>query len=128
MAMSEAISATTSPRVAPPRVTCGPWAATCAADSAGRCTTALGGPSPSSLPTTTWIWSRSARATAYPDEEEAALAEVERLDAVVEGPSAALASSFEVEILPPVSSSEAGPDSAEGGNDAEGAAPPPVDT
>jgi hypothetical protein len=63
-----------------------------------------------------------------PDEEEAALAEVQRLDAAVEGPSAALASSFEVEILPPVSPSEAGPDSAEGGYDAEGAAPPPADT
>jgi hypothetical protein len=62
-----------------------------------------------------------------PDEEEAALAEVQRLDAAVKGPSAALASSFEVEILPPVSPSEAGPDSAEGGNDAEGAAPPPAD-
>jgi hypothetical protein len=62
-----------------------------------------------------------------PDEEEAALAEVQRLDAAVEGPSMALASSFEVEILSPVSSSEAGLDSAEGGNDAEGAAPPPSD-
>jgi hypothetical protein len=62
-----------------------------------------------------------------PDEEEAALAEVQRLDADVEGPSAALASSFEVEILPPVSPSEAGPDFAEDGNDAEGAAPPPAD-
>jgi hypothetical protein len=62
-----------------------------------------------------------------PDEEEAALAEVQRLDAAVEGPSAALASSFEVEILPPESPSEAGPDSAEGGNDAERAAPPPAD-
>ena len=62
-----------------------------------------------------------------PNEEEAALAEVQRLDAAVEGPSAALASSFEVEILPPVSPSEAVPDSAEGGNDAEGAAPPPAD-
>jgi hypothetical protein len=62
-----------------------------------------------------------------PDEEEAALAEVQRLDAAVEGQSAALASSFEVEILPPVSPSEAGPDSAEGGNDAERAAPPPAD-
>jgi hypothetical protein len=62
-----------------------------------------------------------------PDKEEAALAEVQRLDAAVEGPIAALASSFEVEILPPVSSSEAGPDSAEGRNDAEGAAPPPAD-
>jgi hypothetical protein len=62
-----------------------------------------------------------------PDEEEAALAEVQRLDAAVEGPRVALASSFEVEVLPPVSPSEAGPDSAEGGNDAEGAAPPPAD-
>jgi hypothetical protein len=63
-----------------------------------------------------------------PDEEEAALAEVQRLDAAVEGPRAALASSFEVKILSPVSPSKAGPDSAEGGNDAEGAAPPPTDT
>jgi hypothetical protein len=62
-----------------------------------------------------------------PDEEEAALAEVQRLDAAIEGPSAALASSFEVEILPPVLPSEAEPDSTEGGNDAEGAAPPPAD-
>jgi hypothetical protein len=62
-----------------------------------------------------------------PDEKEAALAEVQRLDAAVEGPSAALASSFEVEILPPVSPSEVVPDSTEGGNDAEGAAPPPAD-
>jgi hypothetical protein len=59
-----------------------------------------------------------------PDEEEAALAEVQRLDAAVEGPSAALASTFDVEILPPMSPSEAVPDPAEGGNDAEGAAPP----
>jgi hypothetical protein len=62
-----------------------------------------------------------------PDEEEAALAEVQGLDAAVEGPSAALASSFEVEILPPVSPSEAVSDPAEGGNDAEHAAPPPAD-
>jgi hypothetical protein len=62
-----------------------------------------------------------------PDDEEAALAEVQRLDAAVEGPSAALASSFEVEILPPVSPSEAVPDSGEGGNDADRAAPPPAD-
>jgi hypothetical protein len=44
-----------------------------------------------------------------------------------------LASSFEVEILPPVSPSEVGPDlaeggdGAEGGDEAEGAAPPPGD-
>ena len=63
-----------------------------------------------------------------PNEEEAALAEVQRLDAAVEGPSAALASFFEVEILPPVSPSEAGPDSTASRNDAEGAAPPPADT
>jgi hypothetical protein len=62
-----------------------------------------------------------------PDEEKATLAEVQRLDTAVEGPSETLASSFEVEILPPKSPSEAGPDSAEGGNDAEGAAPPPAD-
>jgi hypothetical protein len=62
-----------------------------------------------------------------PDEEKAALAEVQRLNAAVEGPSAALASSFEVEILLPMSSSEARPDSAEGRNDAERAAPPPSD-
>jgi hypothetical protein len=58
-----------------------------------------------------------------PDDEEAALAKVQRLDAAIEGPSAALASSFEVEVLPPVSPPGAGPDSA---NDAEGAAPPPA--
>jgi hypothetical protein len=62
-----------------------------------------------------------------PNDEEASLAEVQRLDAAVEGPSAALASSFEVEILPPVSPSEAVPDPAEGGNDAERADPPPAD-
>jgi hypothetical protein len=38
-----------------------------------------------------------------------------------------LASSSEVEILPPESPSEAGPGSAEGGNDAEGAAAPSAD-
>jgi hypothetical protein len=38
-----------------------------------------------------------------------------------------LASSFEVGILLPVSPSEARPDSAEGGNDTEGAAAPSVD-
>jgi hypothetical protein len=62
-----------------------------------------------------------------PDDEEAALAEVQRLDAAVEGPSAALASSFEVEVLPPVSPPGAELDSAEGGNDDERAAPPPAD-
>jgi hypothetical protein len=63
-----------------------------------------------------------------PNKEEAALAEVQRLDAATKGPSTVLASSFEVEILLPVSPSEAGPDSAVGGNDAKGAAPPPADT
>jgi hypothetical protein len=62
-----------------------------------------------------------------PDEDEAALAEVQRLDAATEGPSAVLASSFEVEILPPALSCEAGPDFAEGGNDVEGAAASPAD-
>jgi hypothetical protein len=60
VAMSEDISAFCRafdldgvPSGSSPRVICGPWAAMCAADSAGRCTTALGGPSPCSLPTTT---------------------------------------------------------------------------
>jgi hypothetical protein len=64
------------------------------------------------------------------DEDEAALAEVQRLYAAVAGPSAVLASSFEVEILPLASPSKAGVDLAEGGDDVEvgdeveGAAPP----
>jgi hypothetical protein len=69
-----------------------------------------------------------------PDEDEAALAEVQRLDVVVAGPSAVLASSFEVEILPLASPSKAGVDLAEGGDGAEGgdeaeggAAPPSGD-
>jgi hypothetical protein len=62
-----------------------------------------------------------------PDEDKAALAEVQRLDAAAEGSSAVLASSFEVEILPPASSCEARPDFAEGGNSAEGAAASPAD-
>jgi hypothetical protein len=56
------------------------------------------------------------------DEDEAALAEVQRLDAAAAGPSAVLA-----EILPPAPSSEAGTDFAEGGDDAEGVAPSPGD-
>jgi hypothetical protein len=63
-----------------------------------------------------------------PDDEEAALTEAQRLNAAAEGPGAALASFFEVEILPLVSPSEAKPHSATGGNDAEGVAPPPADT
>jgi hypothetical protein len=39
------------------------------------------------------------------------------------GPSAVLATTFEAEILPLAPSSEAGADLAEGGNEAEGAAP-----
>ena len=62
-----------------------------------------------------------------PAEDEATLAEVQRLDAAITGPSTVLASSFEVEILPLASPSGAGPDLAEGGDDAEGAAPPPAD-
>jgi hypothetical protein len=38
-----------------------------------------------------------------------------------------LATTFETEILPPAPSSEAGVDSAEGGDEAEGAAPSPGD-
>jgi hypothetical protein len=62
-----------------------------------------------------------------PDEDEAALAEVQRLDTAAAGPSAVLATTFEAEILPLVPSSEAGADLAEGGDEAEGAAPSPSD-
>jgi hypothetical protein len=55
-----------------------------------------------------------------PDEDEAALVEVQRLDTAAVGPSAVLASSFEVEILPLASPSGVGPDLSEGGDDAEG--------
>ena len=88
----------------------------CAADSAGRCTRCYD-----------VDLERVNEGYCLPDEEEAALAEVQRLDAVVEGPSAALASSFEVEILSPESPSEAKLDSTEGGNVTEGGAPPPAD-
>jgi hypothetical protein len=62
-----------------------------------------------------------------PDKDEAALAEVQRLNAAAVGPSAVLATTFEAEILPPAPSSEAGVDSAEGRVDAEGTAPSPGD-
>jgi hypothetical protein len=62
VAMSEAISAFCQvfglddvPSGSSPRVSCRPWAAMCVADSARRCITVLGGPSPCSLPTTMWI-------------------------------------------------------------------------
>jgi hypothetical protein len=47
-----------------------------------------------------------------PNKDEAALAEVQKLDADVVGPSTVLVSSFEVEILSLESPSEARPDSA----------------
>jgi hypothetical protein len=62
-----------------------------------------------------------------PHEDEAALAEVQRLDAAAAGPSAVLATTFEAEILPLAPSSEAGADFAEGGDEAEGTAPSPGD-
>jgi hypothetical protein len=62
-----------------------------------------------------------------PDEDEVALAEVQRLDAAAVGPSAVLATTFEAEILPLASSSEAGADLAEGGDEVEGASPSPGD-
>jgi hypothetical protein len=49
-----------------------------------------------------------------PDEDEAALAEVQRLDAAAAGPSTVLATTFEAEILPPAPSSEAGVDFCRG--------------
>jgi hypothetical protein len=58
-----------------------------------------------------------------PDEDDAALAEIQRLDAVAAGPSAVLATTFEAEILPPAPSPEAEMDPTDGGDGAEGAAP-----
>jgi hypothetical protein len=58
-----------------------------------------------------------------PDEDEAALAEVQRLDAAAAGPSAVLATTFEAEILPPAPSLEAEMNLVEGGDGAEGADP-----
>jgi hypothetical protein len=58
-----------------------------------------------------------------PDEDEAALAEVQRLDAAAAGPSVVLATTFEAEILPLAPSSEVVADLAEGGDEAEGVAP-----
>jgi hypothetical protein len=58
------------------------------------------------------------------DEDEAALAEVQRLDAAAAGPSVVLASTFKAEILLLAPPSEGEADLAEGGNEAEGAAPP----
>jgi hypothetical protein len=46
---------------------------------------------------------------------------------VAAGPSVVLASTFEAEILSLAPPSEGGADLAEGGNEAEGAAPPPSD-
>jgi hypothetical protein len=62
-----------------------------------------------------------------PDEDEAALAEVQRLDVAAAGPSVVLTTTFEAEILPLVPSSEARADLAEGGDEAEGATPSPGD-
>jgi hypothetical protein len=61
------------------------------------------------------------------DEDDVALAEVQRLDAAAAGPGAVLVSTFEAEILPLAPPSEGGVDLAEGGNEAEGAVPPPDD-
>jgi hypothetical protein len=91
----------------------------CAVDSAGRCTTTLGGPSPCFSSHYDVDLERVSEGYCLPDKDEAALAEVQRLDMAATGPSAVLASSFEVEILPPASPPGAGPD-LEGGDGAEG--------
>jgi hypothetical protein len=62
-----------------------------------------------------------------PDEDEAALTEVQRLDAAAAGPSVVLATTFEAEILLLALSFEAEADFAEGGDEAEGAPPSPGD-
>jgi hypothetical protein len=57
---------------------------------------------------------RVSEGNCLPDKDEAALTEVQRLDAAVAGPSVALASSFEMEILLLASPSGAGPRSSPG--------------
>jgi hypothetical protein len=57
------LASATSPQEAPLKVACRPWVTMCATDSARRYITASGGPSPCLLPTTSWIWSGSARGT-----------------------------------------------------------------
>jgi hypothetical protein len=97
------------------------------ADSARRCITASGGPSPCSLSHYDVDLERVSEGYCLPDEDEAALAEVHRLDAAAAVPSAVLATTFEAEILPLAPSSEAGANLAEGRNEAKGAAPSPGD-
>jgi hypothetical protein len=121
------LASATSPQEAPLKVACRPWAITCAADSARRYTTASGGPSPCLLSHYVVDLERVSERYCLPDEDEAALAEVQRLDAAAAGLSAVLATTFEAEILPPAPSSEAGVDFAEGGDEAEGAASSPGD-
>jgi hypothetical protein len=58
-----------------------------------------------------------------PDKDEAALVEVQRLDAIAAGPSAVLATTFEAEVLPPAPPLEAEVDLTDGGGGTEGAAP-----
>jgi hypothetical protein len=70
---------------------------------------------------------RVSKGYCLPDEDEAALAEVQRLDAAAAGPSAVLATTFEAEILPLAPPSEAGTDLTEGGDEAEGTTPSPGD-
>jgi hypothetical protein len=62
-----------------------------------------------------------------PDEDEATLANVQRLDAATAGPSAVLATTFDAEILPLAPSSKAGADLTEGRDEADGVAPSPGD-
>jgi hypothetical protein len=61
---ARSLASATSPHEAPLKVACRPWVTTCVADSARRYTTVSGGPSPCLLPTTSWIWSGSARGIA----------------------------------------------------------------
>jgi hypothetical protein len=107
---TRSLAPVTSPQEAPLKVAFKSWAIMCAADSvlASHYVVDL---------------ERVSEGYCLPDEDEAALAEVQRLDAAAAGPSAVLATTFEAEILPPAPSPEAEMDFAEGGDGAEGAAP-----
>jgi hypothetical protein len=109
-------ASTTSPREAPLKVACRPWVTT----RVRRAFVVLASHYVVDL-------ERVSEGYCLPDEDEAALAEVHRLDAAASGPSAVLATTFEAEILPLAPSSEGGADLVEGGNEAEGATPSPGD-
>jgi hypothetical protein len=124
---AESLASTTSPREAPLKVAYRPWVTMCVADSTRRYITASGGPSPCLLPTMSWIWSGSARGIASSTKMKPPWLKSRGSTR----PSRARARCWQPPLRQRSShlrpSSEAGANFAEGGDDAEGAAPSPGD-